>query len=338
MQHVMLVSLADNIKYGGFVTYTAQLMWALSAVGIKPFLVKPGWVCKEENYFSDIKSYRLKENQIINNSKEYKTIISYVYWNQHSSLCASLLRNKAAIVFHDPTEIKKPLIECIKKYNTQVITIRKTMQDYLLSKFNVKSIFIYHPYKIVNDKFKIADKNRTAVSISRVDFDKHIEILCKANELLQANRKIDIYGFINRIYDYHKLSKKFPEWKNNYKGICNFQKIENLQVYLISKYKFCVDMSSIKNDGGGTQYTFLEAIDANCVLILNEAWVRNIKHNLFKSGENCFVVKNAEELRTIINKYRHKDLSGMIANSKKILSKCSSVKVGNIYKEMIKKW
>jgi hypothetical protein len=32
-------------------------------------------------------------------------------------------------------------------------------------------------------------------------------------------------------------------------------------------------MSTISGDGGGTQYTFLEAIDAGTALMLNEGWV-----------------------------------------------------------------
>ena len=36
---------------------------------------------------------------------------------------------------------------------------------------------------------------------------------------------------------------------------------------------FVVDMSIIKGDGGGTQYTFLEAIYHDCALILHKEWV-----------------------------------------------------------------
>jgi hypothetical protein len=33
-----------------------------------------------------------------------------------------------------------------------------------------------------------------------------------------------------------------------------------------------VDLSVIKKDGRGTQYTFLEAVDAGCSLVLHKAW------------------------------------------------------------------
>ena len=37
--------------------------------------------------------------------------------------------------------------------------------------------------------------------------------------------------------------------------------------------KFVIDLSLIKNDGGGTQYTFLEAIYNDCVLVLHNDWI-----------------------------------------------------------------
>ena len=58
-------------------------------------------------------------------------------------------------------------------------------------------------------------------------------------------------------------------------------------------------MSIIKEDGGGTQYTFLEAIYHNCVLILHNEWIG--KGDLFKSGYNCIGVSNEDELSEIIN-------------------------------------
>ncbi len=51
-------------------------------------------------------------------------------------------------------------------------------------------------------------------------------------------------------------------------------------------------MSIIKQDGGGTQYTFLEAIYHKCALILHHEWVS--KGDTFIKDQNCYVVGNHE--------------------------------------------
>jgi hypothetical protein len=56
-----------------------------------------------------------------------------------------------------------------------------------------------------------------------------------------------------------------------------------------------VDMSAIKRDGAGTQYTFLEAIHHRCGLILNDAWFENGVEELVPE-KNCLSVSNDVEL------------------------------------------
>ena len=72
---------------------------------------------------------------------------------------------------------------------------------------------------------------------------------------------------------------------------------------LLDNCAFVIDMSIIVGDGGGTQYTFLEAIYHNCALILHKDWVE--KGNIFKNGYNCFVVGYTDnigkEISYIIN-------------------------------------
>jgi len=46
-------------------------------------------------------------------------------------------------------------------------------------------------------------------------------------------------------------------------------------------------MSFLPNDGGVTQYTFLDAIYHNCAIILNRQWIENVdrEYRDFKEGE-----------------------------------------------------
>ncbi len=52
------------------------------------------------------------------------------------------------------------------------------------------------------DEKKIPGK---AISLSRVDFDKHTEIIVEANRGLKM--PVEIYGAMNDLYVYHKLSR-----------------------------------------------------------------------------------------------------------------------------------
>ena len=53
-----------------------------------------------------------------------------------------------------------------------------------------------------------------------------------------------------------------------------------------------VDLSEIPEDGGGTQYTFLEAVYNNCAIVLNRKWIESVdkKYRDFKEGYNCYAV------------------------------------------------
>ena len=67
---------------------------------------------------------------------------------------------------------------------------------------------------------------------------------------------------------------------------------------ILKPKKFMIDLSRIKNDGGGTQYTFLEAINYGCCLILNREWV-NVPDSIWKDGKNCLAISNEIELKEI---------------------------------------
>ena len=83
-------------------------------------------------------------------------------------------------------------------------------------------------------------------------------------------------------------------------------------------------MSSIKGDGGGSQYTFLEAIYQGCVLVLNQKWVENT-NSLFKHNHNCLVVEDEYDILDII-KNNKININKILKNSKKFLKPHLNVK------------
>ena len=186
------------------------------------------------------------------------------------------------IVLHDPTELSEEVLEYAKR--SEVITIRRTVSD-LLNSMGVKNTFLKHPF-FPYEKFKlpkVADR-----ALSRLDFDKNTDIICAANNI---GAKVEIYGHKNHLYYYHKLKQLGID--GYYKGY--YPKEINAISKLYATTRYLVDLSTIKKDGGGTQYTFMEAEYHGCGLILHKDWC-NVAHSIYKDGINCRAIQSPAEL------------------------------------------
>jgi hypothetical protein len=84
-----------------------------------------------------------------------------------------------------------------------------------------------------------------------------------------------------------------------------------------------IDLSELQNDGGGTQYTFLDAIYNNCAIILNRKWIESVarRHSDFKEGYNCYAISNEQELMDLINNSNKIDTTKVVENAKKLLAR-----------------
>src|SRR5207253_2100963 len=84
------------------------------------------------------------------------------------------------------------LLYTLKK-KWRIITIRKAVQHYLESKFGIQPLFLYHPfypYPVIK-----GDNTRSStISISRIAFEKNIEIILRANKFLNDDHAVRIYG------------------------------------------------------------------------------------------------------------------------------------------------
>ena len=165
---------------------------------------------------------------------------------------------------------------------------------------------------------KIDGLGYKCVSIARIDFDKNTDILLKANQLLEnKSDHIYLFGAENRLYVHHKLKELNIQeyWKGKFpKNLSPVYEDKSI----LKDAKYMIDMSIIKGDGGGTQYTFLEAIHHDCVLVLHSEWIN--KGSLFISGHNCIGIGSAEELAEFIkNDLSSSKYSEILMNSKKIL-------------------
>ena len=309
--------------YGGWVTFTAHLshkykspIYKISARNEK-FKRDYGYECQYQN-INIAECIKLKNIIITAIDKHY---YEYLF----------LFPENTRIVIHDPTECKvnrnnpNPLVQMTDKNENillnhfKVITIRESVQEYLMNTFNIKSLFMPHPFYSYEIP-KCKGLGYECVSISRIDFDKNTDIILKCNQLLKDSQKhIYIFGAENRLYVHHKLKElNFNEfWKGKFPK--NLSPTYN-EFSILKDAKFMIDMSIIKGDGGGTQYTFLEAIYHDCILVLHNEWIN--KGSTFKSGHNCIGVSNHEELAQFIEKgLTKKEFNKILMNSKAILEK-----------------
>src|SRR5215217_6238143 len=148
------------------------------------------------------------------------------------------------------------------------------------------------------------------------DMFQHFECLEK---LKKTKNPAKIYGWANKEYVSQKLDS--IEFSKYYQGkyVKSFDAISKI----LRKAKLMVDLSFLPNDGGGTQYTFLDAIYHDCAIILNRQWIENVdaKYRDFKEGENCYAVSNAEELKELLDDAENIDTTKVVQNARKLLDR-----------------
>jgi len=297
--------------YGGWVTFTTHMNLKYNAPVYK---IGNRTENKKRDYGYGVQYQNMHIDEII---KMPNLVITAIDKNYYKYL--DKFPDGTVIVIHDPTEIKgkscQPVIDSLARF--RVVTIRETVHELLKSEqFDIKNQFMKHPfYEFPLKTNKNKDK---AVSISRVDYDKHTEIILEANTKLDT--KIDIYGAKNDLYVYRKLKdmnldtmdEKDPN--SAYRG--RFTKSFDMLSDILSEAKYVVDMSAIYKDGGGSQYTFLEAIYAGAVLVISDKWVDG-KKTEYKDGVNCIVVSNSDELVEVVNSGQ--SIKKIVDNAKKLL-------------------
>lgn len=307
--------------YGGWVSFTAHLSlkykYKVYKIGKRTEKLKSG-KDRLRNFGYGVTYQNISIEDAIKLDNILITAIDKNYYKYLNHF------KKARLVIHDPTEIKgkscQPVIDHLNKF--KIITIRKSVKRYLSKNHNIKAEFKVHPFY----SYPVTKKPKMgAVSISRIDFDKHIEVILEANKLLPIDNKIEIYGAANDRYVYFKLKPSNLNFEKYYKG--KFKKSFVDLDGILSDKEFVVDLSAIKNDGGGSQYTFLEAIYQNCILVLSSKWLVD-SGNIFINNVNCMVVENSNDIVKVIMKHKELGLDpkSIIMESKKILEPHIKVK------------
>ena len=219
--------------------------------------------------------------------------IILAYQKNSADTVNDLLAADSHIIIHDPTELRPGIMDALDDAK-QIYVIRKANLEHL-----PQAHFFPHPYERQSLIFS-HERSVLAVSTSRIDFDKNTIMLLDANRLLPEDKRIKIYGFENRIYTRFKVVPDYPEWEQSK---CKYPREHDAASKILRDAKYMVDMTVIKGDGGGTQYTTLEAIDVGTIPVLHEEWI--MPGGEMKPGINCIVASTGEELAKLLEQYRN---------------------------------
>ena len=313
-----LIYMAKPI-YGGWVTFTAHLCLKYKC---ELFKIAKRTEKRKREYGYTVQYQNIMMDDLLQKNKFVITAVDKHYWEY-----LHLFPKGTMLIIHDPTELKGKQNEIVKLINHfKIITIRKTVQEFIKKEYNIDTDFLPHPFYEYPKTSEPSDYY--SLSISRIDFDKHTDLILKANELIEdGGKKIQIFGAENRLYVHHKLKDlNFEEyWKGKYPKTLP---LSHEGKDLLNDCKFIVDMSIIKGDGGGTQYTFLEAIYHDCALILHKDWVD--QGDTFQKDHNCYVVGYTDnvgvEIATIINSPLDDKYQTILKNAKEIIQENIQVK------------
>lgn len=276
---------------GGWITYTAHLAQGLINAGYTPIIMRIGkrTLRGTKSFSGSIQYINTTLEDALRFSDGIPTIVTAVDAKNRQNLQPFLDRG-ASLVIHDPTEFDKDFIAELQ--GADIITIRQTISD-KLAELGLANRYTPHPYHRADPDN--TPKHHGAIALSRIDWDKRTEIIVAANTLLPDDKQILIYGKLNSQYEFHKLKPIDENWRRNYVGNWSPKAPLSYPVQLARRATQVIDLSIIQGDGGGTQYSFLEAFDAETPLTIHKRWLTgNPKYD--EIAQACIAIGSPEEL------------------------------------------
>lgn len=171
--------------------------------------------------------------------------------------------------------------------------------------------YLPHPYFpkylsqwIDSPQSSLLTRRDRAASVAMVVKHKHPEIILEANrqitKLLGTDEfHIKFLGGEDRMFAKFTLSKRYPEYEFTQRFS---SKVHPASV--CSKHQIMVDLTVFGAGNGGTQYTFMEAMDAGSVLVVHKDWLQDVGD--MQEGVNCLAVATSTELAELVCTLRYK--------------------------------
>lgn len=269
----MIVNLAYLAKptRGGWPTYTAHLAHGLRAAGHDVSLWRLGRRTETTGRpFGRGLWYRNASAEFLAELARAEILHIAAAEPSVAPAVEGILRAGGSITIHDPTELKQGMPGALAYARKPIVVIRSRMQSHV-HQLGREARYVPHPYARMAAQPPVT-ASRHAVAFSRLDWDKGTHHIVEANLTLPPEQAVQLYGAENRMYAHHKLDPIDPDWRRNYHGPWPVTDLWG-GARIARGARAAVDLSAIKGDGGGTQYTFLEALDTGVPLVLNQAWL-----------------------------------------------------------------
>jgi len=265
---IALPLLADP-RTGGWPTYTAHLAHGLIRAGWDPIIFRISKRSERtpRDFGRGLQYWNIALDELAAMAGRIPMLITAV-GKSYRSIAADLMARGSSVVIHDPTELDQTMRDALQE--TTVITIREIIGD-KLQREKIPNVFIGHPYERA-DRLPTEIQTR-AVTLSRVDFDKNTHLVVEANRMLAEDLQIQICGTLNTLYSKIRLDRIDPDWRRNYAGDWPAKSSTALPLQIAGTAEAVIDLSTIKGDGGGTQYSFLEILDAGRPMIIHQDWL-----------------------------------------------------------------
>lgn len=269
MKKLIALPLLADPRTGGWPTYTAHLSHGLMRAGWNPIIFKISKRSERSprDFGRGLQYWNIALDELAPMAGQIPMLITAV-GKSYRSIAADLMARGSSVVIHDPTELDQTMREALRE--TKVITIRQIIADKLDSE-GIPNVFIGHPYERAE---RLSTEIQTrAITLSRVDFDKNTHVVVEANRILPEHEQIQIYGTLNTLYSKIRLDEIDADWKRNYAGDWPAKSSTALPLQIAGSAEAVIDLSTIRGDGGGTQYSFLEIFDAGRPLIIHGDWL-----------------------------------------------------------------
>ena len=313
------VAYLAKAKYGGWLSFTMHLCAALRACGCEPVVrtlgARTAPMPKQFGY--GLMCRRLALDDLI---ALREPVLIAAADKDHADAARCLVQRGARIVVHDPAEKHLAGID-----PASCIVIRQSMKARMPA-----STFIPHPYRrTYHDAGTPPHERAAAVCQARIDFDKHTDKVLEACDL---GSDIRCVGAANPMYVFHKLRPRWPQF-----AVKPFDTAAGSGAALCRQASATVDMSAIAGDGGGSQYSFMEAWDAGSPLIINRKWIDGLAPDEMRHGWNCLAAATGQEIHDSLRLLnRDPELaSRLVANGEANLRDHDPYLIGSQYREML---
>lgn len=311
-------------RVGGTVTYTAHLAHALYSLGIEAPIYR--LASRDEmapRPFGYGLTYRNVGFETMADLTEERTLIVHAH-SDHVDVVEQLMDLGAWFTIHDPGDVK--VFEGLAD-RERVVVIRKAN---LAACPN--ATYIPHPYVRTFNTFQAGYQGRPhhATTLSRLASNKKTSWVLEANRLLPPQKQIQLRGSESRMYTWG-LSKKYPEFHQD--PARGWAAEMGAAERIARDARFMVDLTDMPGDGGGSQYTYLHAVDAGAAVVLNSSWVT--PEGVWRPGWNCLAVDSPTALADALSA-AGPTLAGRLArNAYDLLAEHDPAAVARLYKRVI---